>query len=131
MYQKTSLEPYGYDGYSIDTDGQVWSESRKVKQGNRSYSVKGKMLKKVPSPPHGYNRVWLYVNGTMYQPYVMVLMGLAFLNLDRDSDLNEVNHISCDRSDDSLTNVELMTRKQNVQHSYDVCRPKARRENAT
>ena len=120
-YKRVKLK--NFDGYSIDTDGQVWSDKRTVKRGNSTYEVAEKKLKKVVTQPLLYNRVWLYVNGKMYQPYVMTLMGQAFFDLDNVTDgKTEMNHKNCNRQDDSIGNLERMDRKENVQHSYDVCR---------
>ena len=118
-YRRVPLK--NFKGYSIDTEGNVYSDDRTVYRNGKPYVVKGKKLSKVSTQPLKYNRVWLYVDGKMFQPYVMTLMGQAFLGSDK-SDKKELNHINCDRTDDRLANLELMNRSENVKHSYDVCR---------
>lgn len=116
-YKKVPLKDY--PGYSIDTNGVVYSEDRTVKRGNSNYTVKSRVLKKVLVST--YNCVYLYNNG-MIRRYVTSLMRDTFLTVKGDR--TEVNHIDCDRTNDKLENLEMMNRSENVFHSWNTCRKK-------
>ena len=108
----------GFEGYEIDELGEVFSLPRVVNKGKSTYTVKGGKLKKVIVAT--YNCVYLYKDGVMTRRYVTSLMRDAFLKIKNER--KEVNHINCNRLDDRLVNLEMMSRSENVQHSYDVCR---------
>lgn len=102
MYKRTYVR--GYEGlYEIDTDGVVYSLSRKC-------SLK-------PHNKNGYLAVNLFKNGTYKHFYVHRLIAEEFI--PNPNNWSEVNHKNCDKFDNRVENLEWCTRKQNLQHSYD------------
>lgn len=94
----------GYEGqYEVSNMGQV----RNKKRGN---IVKGGLTKR------GYLHVGLRLDGKSKYLYVHRLVMLAFVGA---SEL-EVNHKNGKPSDNRLGNLEYMTHRQNIQHSFDV-----------
>lgn len=93
----------GFEGlYEVDDQGNV-------------FSVKNGILK--PHIKNGYLAVNLYKNKHPKHFYVHRLVAEAFIpNLNHSP---EVNHIDCDRHNNSVGNLEWCDRKRNLQHSYD------------
>jgi len=68
------------------------------------------------NPLTGYVQIRLFINGTGVTRLVHRLLALAFLDLEEKSEL-QVNHIDFDRSNNALSNLELVTRSENALHS--------------
>ncbi len=92
----------GYDNvYTIDTEGNVYRENKKMKPTNNGigyYQIKLRHNKK------RYNRyvhrlVWITFNGSIPEGY-------------------EINHIDHDKSNNSLLNLELVTRSGNMKKAF-------------
>ena len=64
---------------------------------------------------NGYKYITTSVNGVRRNKYVHRLIAEAFC--DRPSGCNEVNHINGDKSDNSHTNLEWVTSKENSVHA--------------
>ncbi len=72
---------------------------------------------------HGYVQVRLRRPGTKLNCYVHILVAAAFIGECPPE--HEVNHINLDRSDCRATNLEYLTRPDNVRHSMR-CNPDGR-----
>ena len=94
----------GYEGlYDIDTFGNI-------------YTVKyNKPLK--PYIKNGYLAVNLYKDKKCKHHYIHRLVASTFLNNDKN--LPEVNHIDCNKHNNSVSNLEWCDRKHNLVHSYN------------
>lgn len=92
----------GYEGYTINTNGEVRGKS-------------GKILK--PSPcRRGYMRVWLYdSNGKRKEKYIHRLLAEAFISGDKSL---TVNHIDGNKTNNSLSNLEWISNEDNLRHSF-------------
>lgn len=101
------IELYETDKKDIymDIDGNVYSTKR-----NSIYK-----LKKCDNG-HGYEMITVSVNGVKKNVLVSRLMGNAFLGLDLNSKL-QMNHINKIRHDNKLSNLEVVTPKQNILHA--------------
>lgn len=101
----------GYEGlYEVDTDGNVYSV--------RTTASRRKKILKPYSNGTGYIKVNLYdVHGHVKKKYVHRLVAEAFL--PNPEGLKEVNHINCDKTDCSVSNLEWCDRKSNLKHSYE------------
>lgn len=84
-------------------------------------SNKGRVMnfltKKILKPTknnRGYYYVKLYNNGKKHTVGVHTLVARAFLNNLKEY---EVNHIDLDKSNNSLSNLELTTRQENLDHA--------------
>lgn len=86
--------------YHISNYGRVFS------------TYTNKMLKSTKNDK-GYYYVALYSNGVPTSTLVHVMVARTFLNnIDY-----EVNHISANKADNSLFNLELVTRRENLDHA--------------
>lgn len=79
----------------------------------RVFSTYTNKLLKSTKNDKGYYYVGLYSNGFCTSTLVHVMVARTFLNnLEY-----EVNHLSADKSDNSLFNLELVTRRENLDHA--------------
>lgn len=99
----------GYENlYAIDTDGNVYSLIT-------NSSRRRKILK--PYYKNGYLAVNLYKDGICKHFYIHRLVAKTFL--ENEKGYKEVNHIDCNKTNNSINNLEWCNRKQNLQHSYE------------
>jgi hypothetical protein len=110
------IEEYGRR-YMIKTDGTVVSLTRKIGLKNgRERLVKTKTIK--PRVNNcGYLSIRLSKDGVCKTHFVHRLIAQAFIpNPDNHS---QVNHISGDKLDNRIENLEWVTSAQNAKHAYD------------
>ena len=91
----------GHPNYEISNFGRV--RNRRT----------GRVLVPVLNRKGGYYRVKL--DGVRY--YVHRLVLLSFFNMDGEG--LDVNHIDGDKLNNHLTNLEWVTRKENIRHAHD------------
>ncbi|MEM6320635.1 MAG: NUMOD4 domain-containing protein [Bacteroidota bacterium] len=97
----------GYEGYyKVSSEGRIKSLIRRYKRSEQ--------LKSLENTVNGYSKVDLWKNKIRVGLYVHRLVGIAFLaNTDYTIWINHRNSI---RTDNSLSNLEWVTPKQNVIH---------------
>lgn len=104
------IEPIkGYEGlYEIDDKGNVYScfTTKTRRKGALKQEIK-----------NGYKSVNLYKNQTCKHCYVHRLVAEAFL--PNENDYNYINHIDCNKLNNSVENLEWCSQKQNIQHSLE------------
>lgn len=76
--------------------------------------IKTNMVLKPWRVSHGYERVEVYRNGKYNSEYVHRLVAETFL--PRHPLRNEVNHIDGSKDNNNVSNLEWVTRKENVIH---------------
>lgn len=91
-----------YPNYSVTSDGRVWSHRTKR-------YLKPRLTSK------GYHRVSLSKNNQVKDAYIHRLVVQAFL--DNPEQLPEVNHIDADKSNNSVDNLEWVSRLGNNHHA--------------
>lgn len=92
----------GYEGkYAVTEDGQI-------------FSYKSNRFLKPSNNGNGYFAVSLCSGGTINKQYVHRLVAEAFL--PNPEGKIEVNHINEDKSDNSVSNLEWVTHKENINH---------------
>lgn len=119
----------GFEGiYKISNKGNVKSlpRKRKDKNGNPTIKVNEKVLKFKICPKHGYYRVTLCKNSKQKYCSVSRLVALHFI--ENKSNLPEVNHIDEDKSNNSVSNLEWITRIDNVRHGTGIERSAKKRK---
>lgn len=100
----------GFENYTIDIDGNVYSLPKKTRKGKRK-------LKPVKYN-NGYLIVDLVKNGKIYKKSVHRLVALAFL--ENKENYPQVNHINGNKQDNRLVNLEWVTRSENQKHAIKI-----------
>lgn len=105
----------GYTGvYQVSNLGRVRSLDRYEKCGTFIRKRKGKVLHQSVNRG-GYLQLSLLKDGISHTKEVHRLVAQAFLpNTDN---LPEVNHIDCDKTNNSVDNLEWVTREENTAHA--------------
>lgn len=98
------LEIEGYDHYSITQDGLVYAHNL------------GKYLSPYDNGL-GYLAVKLRKNGKRKQYYLHRLVALTYL--PNPNGLPDINHIDGDKSNNSVSNLEWVSRSENLKHAFD------------
>lgn len=94
----------GYEGlYEVTECGEVHS------------LLSGKILKSTPDTKRGYQRIWLYKNGTRKELYVHRAVALAWVCGDTSL---TVNHKDKNNQNNHASNLEWVTNAVNVAHSF-------------
>ena len=107
-----------YNGfYEVSNLGNVRSLNRAIDLRNgQKRKVKGRLLSPKKNKD-GYLFVTLSKNGVSKNHYVHRLVAAAFILNPRD--LQEVNHISGNKANNSTGNLAWVTHSDNVRHAYE------------
>lgn len=107
----------GYEHlYEVSNMGQVRSLPREVPFINGSIrKLKGKLLKPLIDN-NGYLYVCLAFNGVQKSKFVHRLVAESFISSTDDT--LEVNHIDGNKHNNCVDNLEWVTHKYNIQHSF-------------
>ena len=108
----------GYEGYyQVSNLGNVKSLDRKLWNGFVFHEVKGKPMK-VRTEKDGYLRCNLSKNGKMKDGRIHRLVAEAFIPNPKNKPT--VNHYNTDVTDNSVTNLEWATHKEQIEHYHKV-----------
>lgn len=109
----------GYEGYQVSDFGRVRTHNKTTfteKHGVRIW--KNRILKyKSQNIRTGY-RVDLWKNGKPHTMLVARLVAFTFYNQDINNHKLTVNHMDGNRLNNKLSNLELITLKENIQHAF-------------
>ena len=97
--------------YSVDVLGRIYSD------------ISGRYLKPFPNP-QGYMLIDIHHNKKYYTRQVHRLVAMAFI--PNPDGLETVNHKDGDKSNNAVSNLEWMTRLDNVRHAWRTGLAKAR-----
>ena len=107
---------FGYkEYYHVSNLGNVKTLERYIKNGQFSYFKKPKILKPGTNPD-GYKTVVLYGKDNKRQFKVHSLVATSFIENPRK--LEMVNHIDEDKSNNNMSNLEWVSRRENGVHRY-------------
>ena len=101
----------GFEDYYITTTGDVYS--RKIHKNSAGRIKKLKLRK----DKDGYSTVWLYGNGAKLKKVHRLVAETFIPNPDNKPQINHKNGI---KSDNFVSNLEWVSAKENLQHSYSV-----------
>lgn len=98
-------------GYSVNTKGEVFSHKKMVSVGN--YEILNEPVRKLKSwnDTKGYPQVDLGVRKIK----IHRLVALAFIPNPQNK--QTVNHIDCDKTNNSVSNLEWLTNAENMKHA--------------
>lgn len=106
----------GYEGhYAISSIGRVKSLSR-VKLTPNSFFISQEIILKYQINKGGYIKVILLKNAQPKTFLVHRLMGIAFL--ENSENLPEINHKNMVRSDNTIENLEWVSKRENKTHGF-------------
>ena len=112
--------------YEVTDSGEVWTKAY-IKHGcNRHgpicYEVSPKRVKtRIDRRGYEVFDVSATVNGIKVRRFLRVHRAIAHAFLGEIPEGYQVNHINGDKSDNRLTNLEIVTPRENVVHSYETC----------
>jgi hypothetical protein len=98
--------------YQVSNLGRVRSLDRTVK----NHLYRGKIMKPVSNGKYLF--VKLSKNGVYTRMSVHRIVATAFFKFDENSDL-EVNHIDHNKINNKLSNLEIVTHKENMSKAFD------------
>ena len=121
----------GYKGlYKVSSLGRIKTVDREIIQEKEGAEYKRVMKGKILKPGllnSGYEVIWLSKNGVVKAHTVHRLIAESFiLNPENKKD---VNHRDGNKTHNHISNLEWVTRSENIQHSYDQLtrKPKGRK----
>jgi hypothetical protein len=103
-----------YPGYSVSSYGRVRSDGRVVLRRGRPYPIRERILA-TSRHTQGYVSVGVYVNNVHTKELVHRLVAQTFLDPHDDK---VVNHKNGDKTDNRITNLEVVSHGENLQHAY-------------
>ena len=103
--------------YEVSNLGNIKSYDKYIPNRHGTKTFKKSKLISSCNNGNGYLQVKLSKNGKRKAFYVHRLVCDAFLG-NLDSNL-EVNHIDCDKSNNKLDNLEIISHKENMIHAYN------------
>lgn len=109
----------GYDGYQASTLGRIKSVNRVRPQKNRWGTVtnffhKGQILKSTKRK-NKYEQVSLSINGRHIKREVHYFVAITFLGEIKKG--MEINHIDFNKQNNSVKNLEIVSKLKNIQHN--------------
>lgn len=105
--------------YEVSSHGRVRSIDRYfIRKDGFGYTLKGKLRKLMVRAKDGYVTVNLILNKERNTQRVHRLVAAAFCN--KPDGCDEVNHKDGNKANNQHTNLEWVTRKDNVRHQFDV-----------
>ena len=103
--------------YKVSEYGEVRSRDREIQRGGRKHNIKGQALTHNVCR-NGYHRVELNKDSKRRSEAVHRLVARLFV--DNPGNKPEVNHIDGDKSNNHYTNLEWVTRSENMKHAYEM-----------
>lgn len=108
----------GYDGlYQVSDLGNVKSLSRLVWNGKAYYRIPERILKN-NIDSKGYHFITLCKNGTYIQKRIHQLMAESFFGYRYDERKLLINHKNFIRTDNDLSNIEIVTNRENTNQKH-------------
>jgi len=104
--------------YKVSNKGRVKSLNRIIIRGNGSpQTIKSRILKS-PNNPAGYPVINLSKNGVITNRLIHQLVAESFLNHKVNGFKLVVDHIDFDKTNNNLTNLRIITQRENTSQSH-------------
>lgn len=112
-------EIQGFEGlYSVTEDGKVWAHEKQTRTPNGGFRKDGGRwltLSRVTKRT-AHLRVYLHANGKTIGMLVHRLVAMAYI--PNPQNLPHINHIDCDPTNNSVTNLEWCNPVMNGKHAF-------------
>jgi hypothetical protein len=107
----------GYEGYyQVSNHGRIRSLDRYVQSKNKKTLKKG-MIRKLQTSHKGYSTITLLKHGEYKTFQVHRLVAIAFI--DNPNNKPQVNHIDCNKENNTPNNLEWATQDENMKHAVE------------
>ena len=117
----------GYEGrYVVSSFGRIKSLSQKHRTSKDVKFLSKECLLSQYQMPNGYMMVNLYKNGKIKRHYVHRLVTEAFIGVNNKM---TVNHKDENKTNNNITNLEYLTRGDNIRYSAKIAKEKGRKRN--
>lgn len=108
----------GYDGlYQVSNFGNIKSKERIVKNGNRVFLKKEKILTPFLQKT-GYLTITLLKDNKIKSHYIHRLVAITFIK--NNFDLEQVNHKDGNKINNNANNLEWCSRSDNIKHAIKI-----------
>lgn len=108
----------GYEGaYQVSNTGKIRSLDRMVNNKRTGKMFSKGVVKKIFLNNHGYPIIPLVTDGRRRTKSVHRLVAIAFISNPKNK--KEVNHKDLDKENNHVSNLEWMTKSENMKHAYD------------
>lgn len=107
-----------YENYQADSDGFIIKPAREAKD-KRNGNYTREVILKTHLTDNGYHQIQLWKNGKVVNKLVHVLVWETFHGLSKPKDM-DIDHIDGNKNNNSLANLELVTRKENMRRAVNL-----------
>ena len=121
-YSASNQRTKNESSYNLDDFKVIPNYSRYMvsKDGN-IYSKNIRRLSQLTVLPNGYHKIKLKSDNNTYKDlYIHVIVAMTYLNYKPSGNSLVVNHIDSNKGNNSLQNLEIITQKENMNHSVKV-----------
>ena len=107
----------GLDSYMASNHGRIKSLPRSVRSfvGNGGYKITNERILNDYDNSRGYRYITISINGRRKNHYIHRLVANTFISNPKGFD--QVNHIDGNKSNNSVSNLEWVTERQNRDHA--------------
>lgn len=107
-----------YENYQADSNGFIIKPSREAKDKRNGNYTKEIILKEHLTI-NGYHQIQLWKNSKVVNKLVHVLIWETFNGVSKPKDM-DIDHIDGNKDNNSLDNLELVTRKENMKRAVNL-----------
>ena len=107
-----------YENYQADSSGFIIKPAREAKD-KRNGNYTREIILKTHLTKNGYHQIQLWKNGKVVNRLVHILVWEIFHGLSKPKGM-DIDHIDGNKNNNSLDNLELVTRKENMRRAVNL-----------
>jgi len=105
---KDFIDIPNFSNYSVSKKGEI-------------YSKYIKRLSRIIILPNGYHKIKLKGNNDKYKDlYIHIIVAMTYLNYQPTTNMIVINHIDGNKGNNNVSNLEIVTQKENMKHSIKI-----------